>query len=99
MSQNADPKQLAREAKAIVALAFRNGPIEDLHAGKPCPMCAGQSGYSRVTNAEMKTIMKAAVDRLFSLLRWKADNPAEYQRQILFGEQYTIRWDDPKDLK
>ena len=26
---------LAMEAKAIVALAFRNGPIENLHAGKP----------------------------------------------------------------
>ena len=28
---------LALEAKMIVALEFRNGPIEDLHAGKPCP--------------------------------------------------------------
>jgi hypothetical protein len=26
--------QLAAEAKSIVALAFRNGPIEDVHAGK-----------------------------------------------------------------
>ena len=26
--------ELAKEAKAIVALAFRNGPIEDVHAGK-----------------------------------------------------------------
>ncbi len=29
--------QLATEAKAIVALAFRNGPIEDVHAGRVCP--------------------------------------------------------------
>ena len=28
---------LALEAKMIVALAFRNGPIEDLHAGKALP--------------------------------------------------------------
>jgi len=28
--------ELAKEAKAIVALAFRNGPIEDVHAGKAC---------------------------------------------------------------
>jgi hypothetical protein len=33
-----DPK-LAAEAKSIVALAFRNGPIEDIHAGKDCPTC------------------------------------------------------------
>jgi hypothetical protein len=26
---------LAAEAKALVVLAFRNGPIEDLDAGKP----------------------------------------------------------------
>jgi hypothetical protein len=32
---------LAAEAKALVALAFRNGPIEDLHAGKPCEICNG----------------------------------------------------------
>ena len=31
-----DPK-LATEAKGIVALAFRNGPIEDVHAGKEVP--------------------------------------------------------------
>ena len=30
--------ELAREAKAIFALAFRNGPIEDVHAGKVCPV-------------------------------------------------------------
>jgi hypothetical protein len=38
------PKNLsgvAREAKALVALAFRNGPIEDIHAGKLCPTCHG----------------------------------------------------------
>jgi hypothetical protein len=38
------PKNLsgvAREAKALVALAFRNGPIEDIHAGKFCPTCHG----------------------------------------------------------
>jgi len=33
--------ELAREVKALVALAFRNGPIEELHAGSPCPACSG----------------------------------------------------------
>ena len=31
MKMKLDP-DLAAEAKALVALAFRNGPIEDLHA-------------------------------------------------------------------
>jgi len=30
-------RELARESKALVALAFRNGPIEDMHAGETCP--------------------------------------------------------------
>ena len=28
---------LAREAKSLVALAFRKGPIEHVHAGRECP--------------------------------------------------------------
>ena len=32
-----DP-ELAAEAKSLVALAFRNGPIEDVHAGKSAPL-------------------------------------------------------------
>jgi len=45
MSINSNRQAIAREAKAIVALAFRNGPIEDLHAGPPCPTCTGCDGY------------------------------------------------------
>ena len=45
MTPKPDQSDLIREAKAIV-VAFRNGPIEDLHAGTPCPTCNGKSGYS-----------------------------------------------------
>jgi hypothetical protein len=90
--------ELVREAKAIVALAFRNGPIEDLHAGMDCPRCSGEEGYSRITDAEMKTIMKKAVSQVFRLL-WLRDNqPEEYQRQIRSGSAYTERWDDPEHV-
>jgi hypothetical protein len=88
--------QIVREAKAIVALAFRNGPIEQVHAGRPCPTCAGCPGFSRITDDEMKAIMQNAVDRMYALLALKADDPAEYERQIRFGERYTAKWDDPK---
>ncbi len=40
---------LAMEAKAIVALAFRNGPIENLHAGKPCAVCSGKPDVSHIS--------------------------------------------------
>jgi hypothetical protein len=53
--------RLARETKAIVALAFRNGPIEDIHAGKLCPTCAGKPEYMHITQNEMKRIMQTAV--------------------------------------
>jgi hypothetical protein len=88
-------RKIAREAKAIVALAFRNGPIEDIHAGRLCPTCAGHTGYSRITDAEMKVIMKNAVNRVYALLCLKNDDPGEYESQIQFGESYTAKWDEP----
>ena len=59
---------LAEEAKSIVALAFRNGPIEDVHAGIECQHCAGKTVYSHITQGEMKAIMKNAVNKVYSLL-------------------------------
>ena len=44
MKSTIDPV-LALEAKMIVALAFRNGPIEGLHTGKVCPTCSADSAY------------------------------------------------------
>ncbi len=87
---------LALEAKMIVALAFRNGPIEDLHAGKTCPTCSADSGYSRFSNEEMKEIMKAAVNTVYSLL-WTRENDSEaYAKSLALGERYTQRWDSPE---
>ncbi len=62
-----DP-ELAEEAKSIVAWAFRNGPIEDIHAGKDCLSFLGKSEYSYITQTEMKKIMKKAVDTVYKLL-------------------------------
>ncbi len=89
-----DP-QLAREAKAIVAMAFRNGPIEDIHAGTPCPVCRAKLGYSRITDGEMKVIMTNAVDHVYRLLWLRKRKPQEYEAQIRFAESYTASWDDP----
>ncbi|MCU1336675.1 MAG: hypothetical protein JWO19_2256 [Bryobacterales bacterium] len=96
MKNKTDQPDLVHEAKAIVALAFRNGPIEDIHAGKECPSCSGNAEYSHVTDAEMTFIMKNAVNRVYSLLKLKASNTAEYERQIAFGARYTEKWDDPE---
>src|SRR6476469_8168131 len=90
--------KLAREAKAIVALAFRNGPVEDLHAGKPCPTCRGHTEYSHVTDEEMHVMMPDAVDNVIRLLVLRSENPPEYERQVQFGERYTLGWDDPTPI-
>ncbi len=89
---------LAREAKGLVALAFRNGPIEDVHAGTECPTCAGKPEYSRLTEAEMKNIMKNAVDTLYKLLWMKKNDPEKYAASIELGSRYTRSWDDPKAI-
>jgi len=93
---NTIDSQLAREAKAIVALAFRNGPIEDIHAGKPCPTCRSRQGYSRLTDADVKLIMQNAVDHVYKLLWLRESKPQEYEAQITFAESYTTSWDDPR---
>ena len=95
MESESHRRQVAREAKAIVALAFRNGPIENIHAGRPCPTCSGQAGYSRITDAEMKGIMRNAVNRLYALLLLKSSDPDKYESKIRFGERYTANWDVP----
>jgi hypothetical protein len=87
--------ELAAEAKAIVALAFRNGPIEEVHAGKPCPTCNGDAGYSHISDAEMKLIMKNAVDRAYSLLWMKQNKPIAYAASLEFARIYSSSWDDP----
>ena len=95
MTMKLDPS-LAAEAKALVALAFRNGPIEDLHAGKLCPTCSADGAYSRISDEEMKGIMKAAVNAVYSLL-WKKENDSEaYAKSLALGARYTERWDNPE---
>ncbi len=86
---------LATEAKAIVALAFRNGPIEDLHAGATCPTCHGDRKFSHVSYTEMKLIMQNAVDHVYRLLWQRKNDPAAYARNIRFGQRYARTWNDP----
>ena len=55
-------------------------------------------GYSRISDADMGRIMGNAVDRVYALLRLKAENPKKYESEIQFGERYTTDWDDPVGL-
>ena len=87
------------EVKAIVAVAFRNGPLEDIHAGKDCPTCHRGRGYSRITQEEMKELMKYAVDRLYAIFRLKKRSEMLYKAFLkLQGEYYTKEWDPPSPV-
>jgi hypothetical protein len=89
-------RTLVLEAKAMVALAFRNGPIEGLHAGSPCAVCCGNPAVSHISDDEMKAIMKSAVNTLYRLLWQRENDPAAYLQILAFGERNAISWDDPE---
>ena len=95
MKMTLDP-DLAVEAKAMVALAFRNGPIEDLHAGRPCTVCSGNQEISHISDEEMKAIMKSAVNTLYRLL-WQRDYDHDaYNEKLALGRRFALHWDDPE---
>jgi len=84
---------LRDEANALVAWAFRNGPLEDLHADKYSELLENHS-LSRITDAEMKVLMLNACQRLEQLLRLKESHPDDYARQIRsYNFRYCRRWE------
>ena len=73
---------LRDEANAIVAKAFRHGPIEALHAGKDSEFLHNPE-LCRITDDEMKAIMINASRKVEKLLREKQENPEEYVVQLI----------------
>jgi hypothetical protein len=81
------------EANALTCIAFRNGYIEKLHAGKRSELLENPE-LSRITDAEMKQIMIGASAKLAELLTMKETDPEEYWRQIhYFNEHYCHQWE------
>jgi hypothetical protein len=83
---------LRDEANAIVAYAFRNGPIEDLHAGKSSDLLENPE-LSRITDDEMKKIMLNACQCVEKLLREKQENAGAYYQTIMeYNLKYCRKW-------
>lgn len=81
------------EANALVACAFRNGPIEDLHAGKYSELLSDPS-LSRITDDEMKALMINACRKMEELLQLKESDPEEYYRFIgSYNWRYCRQWE------
>ena len=73
---------LRDEANAVCAYAFRNGPIEDIHAD------------GRISDEEMKRLMIKASESMAKLLAMKQDTPDEYDQFIRdYGRKYCYRWE------
>jgi hypothetical protein len=89
-SGGTEPPSLADQAKAIVSFAFRNGPLEDIHADS-------HPGGSGVSDAEMKALMIFAVDQVFWLLRLRDELPSCFKAMVAVGNEYTPGWNDPGD--
>ena len=84
---------LRDEANAIVAMAFRNGPIEDLHAGKASELLSNPE-LSRITDDEMKKVMLAACQAVETLLREKQKDPGAYYMKLMqYNRIYCHSWE------
>ncbi len=91
MKMTLDPG-LATEAEALVALVFRNGPIEALHAGRPCPQCSCNAEVSHISDEEMKHLMKSAVGALYRLLWLREHDPRSYDEQAGAWSPLHLAW-------
>jgi hypothetical protein len=81
------------EANALTAFAFRNGFLEDLHAGKPLP-ASQQSGFSRISDNEMRRLMIEASEKLALLLTMKQQDPQKYEAFIKnYHKIYCRSWE------
>ena len=65
---------LRQEANALTGIVFRNGFLEDLHAGRHSELIKNPE-YSRITNDEMKRLMVECSRKLYEMLRSREENP------------------------
>lgn len=79
------------EANALTALVFRNGYLEDLHAGRH-DAALDDPEVSRITDAEMKRLMIETSAALARLLDLRSKDPDGYAREIAFGARYARNW-------
>jgi hypothetical protein len=99
-------------AKALTVLCVRHTFLEDLHAGKPVLSRSGEyddvtvvtadeeipwNDVSRISQQEMKKLMKQVVNKLYTVLMSLEDEQAMH---LLFsrGQDYAYHWDEPEFL-
>jgi len=81
------------EANAITCCAFRNGFLEDLHAGAYSELLE-KPGLSRITDAEMRKLMIESSNVMATLLQMKETDPDRYWKLIEgFNRTYCRLWE------
>jgi hypothetical protein len=84
---------LRDEANAITAYAFRNGPLEDLHAGESSELLSNPD-LSRITDDEMKRLMINASKAVEELLKEKAEDAGAYYWKMMdYNRRYCRGWE------
>ena len=112
MSNKPQQQYSARLAKALAVLCVRHTCLEDLHAGKPVVSKAGDfsdvkvvtpegeipwNEVSRISQHEMKTLMKQVVSKLYTVLM-SLENEEAMDLVFRRGHDYAHHWDDPEIL-
>ena len=80
------------QANVLTLLAFRNEPIEDLHAGKYSPLLEDPE-LSRITDEEMKKLMIAASTRLAELLEMRDSDPEAFAQLLSVNWRQVKKWE------
>lgn len=89
---NYDDFTVRDEANALTAFAFRNGFIEELHAGRRSPLL-DQPEYSRITDDEMRRLMIEASQKLAEMLALKRSDPKKYISWLAhYHQMYCQKW-------
>ncbi|MBL9171768.1 MAG: hypothetical protein JNN07_28825 [Verrucomicrobiales bacterium] len=87
-----DDFTLRDEANALTAFAFRNGYIEELHAGKALPLDY-LTGFSRISDMEMKRLMIEASKRIAEFLGMRMSEPEKYNAFVRrYNQDYCRGW-------
>lgn len=89
---NFDDFTVRDEANALAAFAFRNGFIEELHAGKRSPLL-DQQEYNRITDDEMRRLMIEASKKLAEMLTLMRSDPKKYISWLAhYHQMYCQKW-------
>ncbi len=80
------------QANVMTLLAFRDGAVEDLHAGEYSPLLE-DPGLSRITDEEMKTLLIAASTKLAELLALRDSGPDAFAQLLAANWRQVKNWE------